>query len=150
MYTGTLYATFAMMAAKCFNFFMLLVFVNTITYFPQSSLRGMGGQYAVNAYLSGSSEADMPEFDGDTLLECLLNDVLELPLHETDPDPDLFTKILSFLGNLICSTPLWVYQVSLIPLLALLSSKVVFSIAHSSKLKHLLGYYTFLFRLKPF
>lgn len=91
----------------------------------------------------------MEEFDGDTLLECILGDVLELPLKELEDEPNLFAKILAFLVNLIHS-PFVLLLVSLLPLLALLSTKTAFGPFHSSKLKYLLGYYSFLFRLKPF
>lgn len=137
------------MVLKYVGFFILLAFINTITYFPQSGMGINNQKVTSGAVIGDSMETSAAEFDGDTLLECLLDDVFELPLQETEEEPNLFIKILSFLGNLI-HIPVILLLVSLLPLLALLSAKLVFGPFHSSKLRHLPGYYSFLFRLKPF
>lgn len=140
------------MLLKSLNFIILIAFINTITYFPQritavyyngSSIAQLSGQD------SPFHQADIADFDGDTLLECLLDDVFELPFEENESEPDLLTKILNFLVNMI-NVPVKFIEAWLLPLLSMAVLSLLICPFGSFKRIPAPGYYLFLFRLKPF
>lgn len=133
---------------KLINFLTLLAFVNTITYFPDVVIDpGMVSDQAIITDVFHPYE-DM-DFDGDTLLENILNDLLDLPIHDDGHDPDLYDKLFNLLSHSL--EPAVKYLNSLFDTLkfAILSEKTE-TVEVSTKIFCLPGYYLFLFRLQPF
>ncbi|QNL50859.1 hypothetical protein H8S90_04515 [Olivibacter sp. SDN3] len=127
---------------KIINIIVLIGFVNTTTYFP-CYINDNLLQYV------DVSEAQTRDFDGDTLLECFFDDVLDLPMSGSDYDPDIFFDNYNFLVNIIDISikVLDSFILTVKPILCSLMSSESYFV---SKTTPLLGYYTFLFRLKPF
>lgn len=127
---------------KIINIIVLIGFVNTTTYFP-CYINDNLLQY-VDVY-----DAKTQDFDGDTLLECLFDDVLDLPMSGKDFDPDIFFDNYNFLTNIIDISikVLDSFILTVKPLLCSLMSNESYFVSQTTPL---LGYYTFLFRLKPF
>jgi len=135
-----------MMWIKGINIIVLIGFLNTISYFPYHSSSHIAVQQKL---LVQKANEVRPDFDGDTLLECILNDVLNIPINGDDLDTGLFYKYFNFLSS-IHSISIKVLDsfISVIkPIATSLLSRESYFI---SKATPLIGYYIFLFRLKPF
>jgi hypothetical protein len=133
---------------KLINFLTLLAFINTISYFPADA-SGYFSESEATETGNMQPKDEILNFDGDTLLENLLDDVLEFPKKDDEPEPSLFQKVLSFLSQTISpfvrdKSIFFDFQNYLIHLEQLPCYAV------SSKITDLPGYYLFLFRLQPF
>jgi len=128
---------------KVLNIIVLLGFVNTISYFP--------------SYLNGNSfyqeqtshEGNSMDFDGDTLLECFFDDVLDLPMTGKDIGRKIFYDNFNFLNHIIS------VAIKVLDSFILTIKPFTFSLMSNenhfvSKTTPLLGYHVFLFRFKPF
>jgi len=128
---------------KLVNMFVLLGFVNTITYFPSY----------LNDHLLYQKqtfhETKSKDFDGDTLLECLFDDVLDLPMTGKDMSPVIFYDNFNFLSNII-SVSIKVLDSLILAIKPITESLLSNETHFVSKATPLLGYHVFLFRLKPF
>ncbi|GAA4803845.1 hypothetical protein GCM10023231_36130 [Olivibacter ginsenosidimutans] len=128
---------------KILNVIILIGFINTITYFPcYLNINLSDQEYLFN-------EAKEKDFDGDTLLECLFDDVLDLPMTGKDESPIIFYDNFSFLTHIISIVVkvLDSFILSIKPITHSLLSQESYFV---SKITPLLGYYIFLFRFKPF
>lgn len=128
---------------KIINIIVLLGFVNTITYFPT---------YANDNLLFQKQSTDEPkskDFDGDTLLECLFDDVLDIPMSGKEISPKIFFDNYNYLTNII-SMSIKVLDSLILTIKPVVNSLISSESYFISKTTPLLGYYSFLFRLKPF
>lgn len=127
---------------KIINIIVLLGFVNTITYFPTYVTDNLSKRQTLHDHKN-------KDFDGDTLLECFFDDVLDIPSSGEDLDPTIFYDNFHFLTNIIS------FSIKVLDSFILAIKPIVCSLISSesyfvSKTSPLLGYYLFLFRLKPF
>ncbi|MEH6304513.1 hypothetical protein RYH73_02600 [Olivibacter sp. CPCC 100613] len=120
----------------------MLGFVNTITYFPSYVNDNFFYQKQV-------FHDKLQDFDGDTLLECFFDDVLDIPMSGKDLSPTIFYKNYNFLTNII-SISIKILDSFILAIKPIITSLVSSENYFVSKITPLLGYYTFLFRLKPF
>lgn len=128
---------------KIINIIVLLGFVNTISYFPT---------YANDNLLYQKQSTDEPkskDFDGDTLLECLFDDVLDIPMSGKEISPKIFFDNYNYLTNII-SMSIKVLDSLILTIKPVVNSLISSESYFISKTTPLLGYYSFLFRLKPF
>ena len=122
------------MFVKLFHFLALFGYLNIIAY-----------QASCN-----SSESSRAVFDGDSLIEFVLNDILDVPLEKQSPDNDVLFDEYRISHS----------SVSVLPVLLFLVSfffgqrfEIVKKLSHpiyQAKSNCLPGYYSFLFRYKPF
>jgi hypothetical protein len=122
------------MFVKLFYFLALFGYLNIIAY--QASCNSVENKHAI--------------FDGDSLIEFVLNDLLDIPLKKQSPDAEVSFKKYSI--------SYWV--IFLLPIIILLTTYffgqrfvVVKKLSHpiyKAKSLCLPGYYSFLFRYKPF
>jgi hypothetical protein len=122
------------MFVKLFYFLALFGYLNIIAY--QASCNSVENKHAI--------------FDGDSLIEFVLNDLLDIPLKKQSPDAEVTFKKYSI--------SYWV--IFLLPIIILLATYffgqrfvVVKKLSHpiyKAKSLCLPGYYSFLFRYKPF
>jgi len=127
---------------KIINIIVLLGFVNTITYFPTY----MNDSVSKRQTLQDNTPKD---FDGDTLLECLFDDVLDIPASGEDLDPTIFYDNFNFLTNII-SISIKILDSFILAIKPIVCSLISSESYFVSKTSPLLGYHLFLFRLKPF
>lgn len=128
---------------KIINFLVLISFVNTMTYFPVYANDNL-------LYQRQSTHDPKPkDFDGDTLLECFFDDVLDIPMSGKDISPKIFYDNYNYLSNII-SISIKVLDSLIMTIKPVVNSLVSSESYFISKITPLLGYYTFLFRLKPF
>lgn len=131
------------MARRLISFIVLVLFINTITYFPNRAREQASSSETTVA------EADDPSFDGDTLIECILDDFLGL-IPGTEPDdPDIFYKkyrSISVVTLMPVKAMLSVFE-SVPPVICSLLTDQFFFPTKSPVTP---GYYSFLFRYKPF
>ncbi len=128
---------------KALNIFVLIGFLNMITYFP--------------CYVSESwpppivdvIENGIDEDGSDTLLDILLDDVLDIPVSGDDVAPDIFYDDFSFFA-LIFSLSAKVLDLFLLTVKPLISSLMSRENSFLSAVRPIPGYYNFLFRYKPF
>lgn len=122
------------MIMKIFHFLALFAYLNTITYHEGSSF----------------SNSERFDLDGDSLVEFILEDVLDLPLHQEDDDLEM--PYDEYRISVIHATlpPLFIrYNNFSIPITPLEDPQIITSL-FGSKILLTPGYYTYLFRLKPF
>lgn len=89
------------------------------------------------------------DFDGDTLLECFFDDVLDFPMSSKDIGREIFYDNFNFLNHIISVT------IKVLDSFILTIKPITFSLMSDethfvSKTFPLLGYHVFLFRFKPF
>ena len=128
---------------KIINIIVLLGFVNTITYFP--TYVNDNFFYQKQAF----HDKKLQDFDGDTLLECFFDDVLDIPMSGKDISPTIFYKNYNFL-TIIISISIKILDSFILAIKPIITSLVSSENYFVSKVTPLLGYYIFLFRLKPF
>lgn len=122
------------MFIRLFHFLALFGYMNIISY-----------EASCNTLQNGPAL-----FDGDSLIEFVLNDVLDIPLEKQVPDAEvLFDEYRIFQSG--------VYVLPILFLLAAFSFGLLFFIIkkeyhpfYRNKSICLPGYYSFLFRYKPF
>ncbi|WP_134091497.1 hypothetical protein [Olivibacter sp. XZL3] len=122
---------------------VLLGFVNTITYFPTYANDNFFYQKQV------FHDKKLQDFDGDTLLECFFDDVLDIPMSGKDVEPTIFYKNYNFL-TIIISISIKILDSLILAIKPVATSLVSSESYFVSKSTPLLGYHIFLFRLKPF
>ncbi|MGH2624900.1 MAG: hypothetical protein ACRDE7_14630 [Sphingobacterium sp.] len=128
---------------KIINFIVLLGLVNTITYFPTYANDNL-------LYQKQSTHDPKPrDFDGDTLLECFFDDVLDIPMSGKDVSPSIFYDNYNYLTNII-SMSIKVLDSFIMTIKPVVNSLISSESYFISKTTPHLGYYSFLFRLKPF
>lgn len=122
------------MIMKIFHFLALFAYLNTITY------------HEGNSICNGSRF----DFDGDSLVEFILDDVLDLPIHMEDEDPEMMFEEYRISAFQATVPPLFFRNLSLaMPVTPVADPQIITSI-FSSKILETPGYYTYLFLLKPF
>ena len=128
---------------KVLNIIVLLGFVNTITYFPSYLNDNL-------LYQAQTSHEDKSmDFDGDTLLECLFDDVLDIPMSGKDIGRKIFYDNFNFLNHII-SVAIKVLDSFILAIKPFTFSLMSDENYFVSKTIPLLGYHVFLFRFKPF
>lgn len=140
---GFIFYTFALhtMLKRLLNILALLVFVNAVSYMPAH--KGTG----CHATASEATPCESSNFSGGTLFHAVLVDIFDIPASESLPKKIFFRVYMLFS---VC------YAITLIALKIFYSLKKAprsvcsGSLRFQSKLYTLPGYYTYLFRLKPF
>ena len=130
------------MARRIVSLLVLVLFINTITYFPDRSFL-----WAPDLAVTGGD--DDPHFDGDTLIECILDDFFGLMAGSDPDDPDIFHKkyrAISSVTLMPIRAMLSVFELTPPVVCSLLTDEFFFP----TKIQVIPGYYSFLFRLKPF
>lgn len=122
------------MLVKILSLFTLLTYLNTITYHDNGDMRQ-------------SSDLGL---ESETLIEFLLEDIFELPMSGNSEDPDVQYDEYRY-GHVTGVMPPFKWResslLSPVPLVIILDNTTTL---FDSKTICQPGYYTYLFRLKPF
>lgn len=122
------------MIMKIFHFLALFAYLNTITYHEGSSI-------------SNGSRFDL---DGDSLVEFILEDVLDLPIHMEEEDPEMMFEEYRISAFQATVPPLFFRNMNFATPVAKMADPQIITSVFNSKIFEIPGYYAYLSLLKPF